>query len=103
MEMFAVRQIDDANHTPERDRPMRSRQPFHIEDLAVRGLPPMKLFAIPGSNPAILDPNIQLYLPLGTQEQAPRDKHKAKAKELFEKSRLWGPSVCILDLPPSEC
>jgi hypothetical protein len=77
MEMFAVRQIDDANHTPERDRPMRSRQPFHVEYFAVRSLPSMKLFTVPGGNSTIFNSDIQLYLPFGnpragTQGQAQR-------------------------------
>ena len=75
MEMFAVRQIDDTDHTPKRDRPVRSRQPLHIEDLAVRSLPSMELLTVPGGNPAILNTDIQLHLSLrdpgaGTQRQA---------------------------------
>jgi hypothetical protein len=58
MKMFAVRQIDDTDYTPERDRPMRSRQPFHVEYFAVRSLPSMKLLTVPGGNPAIFDPDI---------------------------------------------
>ena len=69
---------------------MRSRQPFHIEDLAVRGLPPMKLFAIPGSNPAILDPNIQQDLPFGNPGASTQGQTQGQGKRTLREEPIVG-------------
>jgi hypothetical protein len=60
MEMFSIGQIDYPNDTPKGDGPMGCGQRLHIEDFTICGLFSMKLFAIPGGDPPIFNPNVKL-------------------------------------------
>jgi hypothetical protein len=63
--MFSVRQIHDPDHAAEREGSMGSSQGLHVEQFAVGCLFAMKGLAIPGSDPTILNPYVQLRFPLG--------------------------------------
>src|SRR5262245_38577686 len=60
MDVLSIGQIDDPNGAPERDGSVGRGQSFHVKDFTVGGQPPMKLLAVPGGNPSVLDTDIKL-------------------------------------------
>jgi len=75
VKMLAIRKVYNPNNAAEGHRPMGCSQRVHIEQFPVGGLPSMKLFAIPGGNPTVLDPDVKFGITLwnpgtGTQQHS---------------------------------
>src|SRR5574341_703685 len=64
MDVLPVRQIHHANHASQGKGPMRRGQGLHIEQFSIRSLLTVELLAIPGGEPPIFQPDIQLGLTL---------------------------------------
>jgi hypothetical protein len=59
MGMLSVLEIDNPDYAAEWEGPMGSGQGLHVKQLTVGRLFAMKRFAIPGCDPAVLNPYIQ--------------------------------------------
>src|SRR4026208_2438988 len=60
MKMLAIREVHNPDNAAEGHGPVGCSQRVHIEQFPVGGLPPMKLLAVPGGNPTVLDPDVKL-------------------------------------------
>jgi hypothetical protein len=74
----SIGQIHDPHNAAERHGPVSGSQRFHVEDFAVRCLLTMKLFTVPGSDPAIFDAGVESGItfrnPGACPKEQPRDR-----------------------------